>query len=971
LLRIAQVNGWVTAYVNLASFDQWAVGQTLRLRIILLPDNELGYRDIILGAGTQNLILNQPGQEFVLTGLSPESIATIPGQDLLMNQSLVLNGSDYFAGAVSYSLVNSVYFSYIDDNAGHLTIIPEAGWYGTEQLTVRATSSWGGSIDQQVWVVVRQSSTSTENFDHNGEQAPGYTIGHSGSTSEPWNPVLIDSPDYAMRTSSTLGASANERLLSGYLDLTNLTNVVVNYDSDFVPYGNATGVFAYSFNNVIWTPIETMNSAFSGTKSYSIPALSGKPQVKFRWLYSISTINSGQLNHWIVDNFQVLGVVRDITAPIAVSDLSVNGYTETSISLQWTPSSDTYFREYRIYYSTDETVNGSDPVWNSTNDPSLASAGANTTSITGLTPGMYWIALQAIDFSNNVSEMSNVVAVVLDTTAPLIGEPIPGPQPYNAWFNTPVIPIGCVIQDNLFVASVQYRVDSNANGSYDPAEVWLDANVIARQDRNGFYASAVHEFPHNGIYPFEFKAMDLNGNTAYSGVSCLEGIADDWIVAIDTSAPQLSDPLPSNQIDPVWLSAVNPLIGLTIADQSGVNSVYYRLDADSNGGYDADETWNQISLRSTNGRYLETLQHAVGPLTTGVYNFEFKVVDNAGNLAYSGTSGLEGIADDWLLRLDMEAPLFSNPVPGDQPLPLWTNSSNVSLGSTLEDLSGLSELMIRYDLNLDGEYGPGEDWNPLMVRSSHDRQGYLIMTNAAFPGDGVYHWEMKAVDMAGNVSYSGTNFIEGIADDWVARIDTTLPAVIDNFFISEIADASVTLSWTPTIESNFAVYEIYYATEAGVNLDDLLWSDSHDSSMTEIGTGLKSTTITGLGSGTRYYFRIRALDLADNACPLADEITAVTTGEFPPQPPANVILAINDNDLVINWDPVTEDVNGSPVTISRYDIYISDYPDFEPDPNSWLGSTTDTTIGIEDIDELDRLFIRVVAVSGAIGRDRK
>lgn len=61
--------------------------------------------------------------------------------------------------------------------------------------------------------------------------------------------------------------------------------------------------------------------------------------------------------------------------------------------------------------------------------PALYNVGNTTTTITGLATGDYWIAIRAVDQSNNASALSDPLFVHIDGETPVFSNPIPDSQP--------------------------------------------------------------------------------------------------------------------------------------------------------------------------------------------------------------------------------------------------------------------------------------------------------------------------------------------------------------------------------------------------------------------------------------------------------------------------------------------------------------------------------------------------------------
>lgn len=986
------------------------------------------------------------------------------------------------------------------NNESLLTLSPVQNWYGSEYITVRATNQWDFYVEQTFRVTVIQTWQTTESFEHAGSAPENWTIQHSGTTDFPWQPVLIDGDDYAMKTMANTGRTANERLFSPTYNLSNYKDIVISFDTDFLPYGSGSGTFAYTLNNVTYNVVETFSASTTGIKTYTIPNLDAKPAVKFRWLYTNTSANTGQDNYWIVDDFSIFGVVRDTQAPSAVNGLILSTQTSNSATLSWQASSDLYFGKYELYVSTDAQVSTTDQLWSAAQDPSLYNVGTIQSTITGLATGDYWIAIRAVDQSNNASVMSDPVfvhidgavpvisnptpslqpeplwtdsrtveigcsisdfnlidpnslsyridangngiyddteawtaapqtgrqirnrdeltllvevsyqadgvlafefkatdfygnigysglssqegisddwVVRIDSSAPVLSSPVPVNQPEPDWLQTQVVQIGCTVEDMTTIASVEYRFDSNGNDIYDPEEAWQSYPVSRTGDRDQLSVELPVEYAVDGTRRFEFRATDMLGNVAYSGSSSLEGIDDDWVVRMDTTAPIFSDPIPANQPNPIWATLLEVQIGATIYDHIDIDqsSIMYRVDLNANGIYDPDEAWIPLTLRSGSDRNSLSMNTLISVPTDGVYAFEFKAGDTLGNIGYSGMSGINGIEDDWMVKVDTHPPYFSLPVPGNQPLPLWSNNYSVTIGTTILDslAINMNSVQYRYDQNRNGIYDADEAWQNLgLVRDRSSRSvAVQIEVPLTLSADGAYKYEFRASDPNEVTGYSGISQLQGIEDDWLFRIDTVAPAAISNFFAQDVTDYSVQLSWTASADINFLGYRIHYSTSPSVSTDDPYWDWNNDPNLSLAGTGLVSTVLTGLYPATRYYFMVLATDEVGWVTLYPQVITAMTTSFAEPEAPENLTISIVDGLLILNWDDVTQDVLGNPIIPSYYEVFVGDYPEFACNFDSLISTVNESYLELADVvDSADRLFFKVIAHIGMIRYDK-
>lgn len=701
---------------------------------------------------TEDIDPYNPGDAGTLTGqfaktsfiIGPEVMITdlIGPVVIPMNTACLLDSlNNYFSSYPSilyYSVAGSQYITWNMSGSQSILLTPNQDWYGVEYITIRATTSMGFYAEQEVKVTVKQTSTTNEGFDYGGSTPADWSVTHTGTTTYPWQPCLVEGSDYAMKTMATTGGTANERLISPVYDLSAYEDIQVSFNTDFLHYGSGTGTFAYTLNNVTYVTIESFSVAASGLTTYSLPALDGKPSVRFRWTYFNSIANTGQANHWIVDDFQIYAQVSDNEPPVAITNLSIIDLSHTSVSLGWSPSSDLYFGCYEIYVSDDAQVTTTDRLWSASEDPALYNVNTVQTTIPLPDIAYYWVAIQAVDQSGNYSPLSEVVNFYIETIPPTLSEPLPGNQPEPSWQQVYSVTLGCT----------------------------------------------------------------------YS----------------DVSAPDYT-------------------------------SLAYRIDYNLNGIYDVDEVWTNVPARS---------------------------------LA-SGRS-----------RLDDE----------------------ISVYITL-------------------------------------------------PGDGIFAWELRIADVYGNMAYSGNQNLEGIDDDWIVRVDATAPAQMDNFFVQEVFDNSIQLTWDASSDLFFSGYLVYYSTLPEVGAEAELWDQADDPNLQNPGSGLVSTTVTGLIPSTRYYFLLEATDEIGWITQYPSVITGMTSSSAQPQAPQNLTLAVQGTILTLDWDDVTQDVLGNLIGISYYEVHVADQPYFEC-TNETLLETVETSQLMLDgaVEFADSLLFKVIAVSGAIRRER-
>jgi hypothetical protein len=102
----------------------------------------------------------------------------------------------------------------------------------------------------------------------------------------------------------------------------------------------------------------------------------------------------------------------DATPPWWMDVFSTTGSGSDFVNLEWEPSYDLHFESYEIYYANHPGVLVSDQKWDLNNDPNLALYTTQSTSITGLSPGVtYYFVIRGRDFVGNFGDFSDEVSL--------------------------------------------------------------------------------------------------------------------------------------------------------------------------------------------------------------------------------------------------------------------------------------------------------------------------------------------------------------------------------------------------------------------------------------------------------------------------------------------------------------------------------------------------------------------------------
>jgi hypothetical protein len=176
--------------------------------------------------------------------------------------------------------------------------------------------------------------------------------------------------------------------------------------------------------------------------------------------------------------------------------------------------------------------------------------------------------------------------------------------------------------------------------------------------------------------------------------------------------------------------------------------------------------------------------------------------------------------------------------------------------------------------------GQEHSWNLSDTASLAPGASRVITANSGSSGSAIWpavsgaHQVIATVDqddLIAETNEANNTFTETIS---VAEaVDTTAPAAPTG--LGAIAGTQqVTLNWNDNVESDLSYYAVRYST---VNDPDNVgaWT-RHTTNFTA-----SAATVTGLTSGTTYYFYVTAVDTSSNVSPRSSVVSAVPTGSAP------------------------------------------------------------------------------------------
>ncbi len=314
----------------------------------------------------------------------------------------------------------------------------------------------------------------------------------------------------------------------------------------------------------------------------------------------------------------------------------------------------------------------------------------------------------------------------------------------------PQAPAGFSVRDSIGVggagltwSAVQsiffrgYEVSVSQNDDMSDATVLTDFDswLLGEIGLGDYVVNTLEMFEH---YYFAVRTRDADGNLS------------DWSEIVEATVyPEQAGPNFENPLDEgTWWNELDGIVGAKLTDESGVdvNSIEIRVDANVDGIYDdsPEESWqaaNVVNYEENGDVFIRAQFYTEGPSL----KYELRARDIYGAEGYSGTLRVQGIEDDWNVKIDLTAPdqveefAPSNWATGEQIQLVWMPE---------EDLSG-----VQYEIYFATEPGVSEN-STLWCRDNDPAlshaEAYFTTVEGLAAGT-TYYFAIRAVDAAGNV----------------------------------------------------------------------------------------------------------------------------------------------------------------------------------------------------------------------------
>jgi hypothetical protein len=220
--------------------------------------------------------------------------------------------------------------------------------------------------------------------------------------------------DYtSMSASLTKGASATISVTptwtgSKYNEAYSLW-IDYNKDGDFADAGEQ-----------VWTAAASQTTPVSGSFTVPASAVEGSTRMRVAMRYNTIPSECGSFDYGEVEDYTVVIGGGDAVAPSAPTNLAASSVTQTTLTLNWTASTDNVgVTGYDVYQGA----------------ALLGTVTATTVNVTGLTAGAsYAFTVKAKDAAGNVSATSNTASVTMQSAGMACASTVS--LPYNEGFET-------------------------------------------------------------------------------------------------------------------------------------------------------------------------------------------------------------------------------------------------------------------------------------------------------------------------------------------------------------------------------------------------------------------------------------------------------------------------------------------------------------------------------------------------------
>ncbi|HPS02072.1 MAG TPA: Ig-like domain repeat protein, partial [Candidatus Sumerlaeota bacterium] len=701
-------------------------------------------------------------------------------------------------------------------------------------------NEWGGWMDLNRpavsgWLEGRYSCAyvlACDQADFTTSTARGYAIGFKAGGS---SPLVLFRFDAGINSGALqLPANTTEIVQSGYnyLDSDNGVNFYVQLQAD--------GHWAVRWKSGAALSPEAVFDV--DATSYTAPVISTGTDTTYQgyefkyagWVYahSVSSLAYAYFGHPGAGESPY-----DFSAPSA-GTVEAPTYAKAPFAVSWSGVTDSLsgVASVEVWAKKDSQV-----TW------ALVGAGPSGSGLAPFSPangdGTYGFTLVTVDRDGNRSADPTSVTVPADTTVYDTVQPVAGPVTATPYSSTSLTVSYSGTTDTLSgLASAQLWYSYDNTNSWTALSGMTTSTSAASFDLNasipGFTLS-------DGVYHWGFVVTDKAGNTTSTASGT--GAAVSYF---DTTPPTAG-----SVMAPQYMTGgpIPVAFGGFLDGVSGLREVQlgYRLAGAPTWVYDAVYT----TTTATGTFQFDPV------LGNGVYEFQARAWDNAGNTVVSGSTAQTIVDNEPPMGGTMSVGTLYHPAP----IPIhFTNATPipVSYSGTTDTLSGLKAVHLLYQYY--SPVGPGptglQDTGLITTTTAGTFSFVPPVDPYSLTSDGAYLFLLMVVDNAGNEAMTG-------APAYVL-LDTVNPDAGTLVSPAYEKGTSVTLAYSGVTDEMFGVSTVtLYANSWSNPIDTKIYGHLDDLDLSG------AFTYTPPSDGT-YVFGLRVWDLSGN---MSESVTSSTT----------------------------------------------------------------------------------------------
>ncbi len=644
--------------------------------------------------------------------------------------------------------------------------------------------------------------------------------------------------------------------------------------------------------------------------------------------------NAGNETAWADSSFAVN--IPDTQAPDIPAGLT-EIVTGNEVIFDWDDSTDNKsgLKNYLVEYADNSSFT----------DAVSHSVTVSELDIAGLSDGIYYWRVKAVDNNNNESVWTNGSNFTVDITAPDIPsaldasvtgndvafdwsdstDNVTGMKEYVVEYTTAVDFSGAVgnstatsnldltgLDDGVYHWRIK-SVDNNSNESdwtsgvdftiditAPDAPSSLDVSVI-NNDVTLDWGDSADNVSGTKEYVIEYTtAADFSG--AVNSASAISAL--DLIDLADGVYHWRVKSIDNNGNESAWTIGIDFTVDATAPDAPVVltgNVTDNSVALDWNDSFDnitgtkeyVIEYTTAVDFSAATSIISATSNLDLTDLPDGIYHWRVKAVDNNDNES--------AWADGSDFTVDITAP----DVPANMSFNVTGNDVALDWGDSVDNVTGTKEYVI--------EYTTAADFIGAVSISSATSDLDLFGLV-----DATYHWRVKAVDNNGNVS----EWTDG--DDFT--VDINAPAIPAGLSDSVIADSAL-LDWSDSNDPGIKEYVVEYADN-----ENFILAINQTTVVSEL-------NLNSLADGT-YYWRVKAVDIHDNASTWSskDSFYVDTTA---PDVPSGLTGVVASDNVSLDWTDSVDNLSGTKE-------YVVEYANNEAFTSSVFQVVSDSTLDLTD-----------------------